>query len=152
MKRPSCTIKNKQSEALRLRKWRVDHPNASKRTISHSRGLGFIPLNSCFYGAHTHHLHIENNASFCVYIPDWLHKFYRHNAKNGRGMDTINAVALDFWLSEYDFFEGLQVVRDLPPAKYNLLVDLNPPVVNGLPWGVYFEGLKGASRDPGLHG
>lgn len=134
--------RNKLTESERVKHWRAQHPNANKKQYSHKRGLGHTPLNLYFNGAHVHHLHLENNDSFCIFIPDWLHYLYPHNVKSGKGMQTINAVSLDFWISDYDFFEGLQVVNDIPPKRYNPILDYDPQEVRGLPWGQFFNSLE----------
>jgi hypothetical protein len=75
------------------------------RIHSYKRGLGYSPLNSAFLGSHTHHLHEESNTSFCVYIPSFLHELIPHVSKTGTGMQSINAVALSYWLIDYQFFK-----------------------------------------------
>lgn len=72
---------------------------------SYERGLGYSPLNSAFLGSHIHHLHEESNTSFCVYIPSFLHELIHHVSKTGTGMQSINAVALSYWLIDYQFFK-----------------------------------------------
>ena len=64
------------------------------------RGLGSKTLNGFFKGSHLHHVHLEGKTVFCIYIPDWMHRLYYHNPKNGLGMVEINANAFDFWINE----------------------------------------------------
>ena len=75
------------------------------RINSYKRGLGYSPLNSSFLGSHIHHLHEESNTSFCVYVPSFLHELIPHVSKTGTGMQSINAVALSYWLIDYQFFK-----------------------------------------------
>ncbi len=64
-----------------------------------------IKINSNRIRSHKHHLHIENNHNFVIYIPDWLHMLYKHDPNSWKNMDTINAIALDYWINEntYEF-------------------------------------------------
>ena len=79
---------------------RESHPEELIRPKSKSRGLGFNPLNSYFKGATHHHLHLEGNNEFVIFIPTWLHRMYNHNVSTWNGMDTINAIALDYFINE----------------------------------------------------
>ena len=67
--------------------------------------LGFKPLNNRFECSHGHHLYLEDNLDFVIYLPDWLHRLHCHNRKTWEGMDTMNAIALDYLINEdlYDF-------------------------------------------------
>ena len=92
-----------------LKAYREEHKDELKikdaRIKSYKRGLGYSPLNSAFLGSHIHHLHEESNTSFCVYIPCFLHDGIYHNSYTGEGMQSINAVALSYWLIDYQFFK-----------------------------------------------
>jgi hypothetical protein len=61
---------------------------------------GFEAINACKFGHEGHHLHLENNHDFAINLPDWLHRLIYHNSRSGRGMDSINSVALDYWINE----------------------------------------------------
>lgn len=69
------------------------------------RGYGYFPLNIPFRGSCIHHLHEEHNNFFCVHIPLFLHELIPHTSKTGTGMQSINAVALSYWLIDYQFFK-----------------------------------------------
>jgi hypothetical protein len=84
---------------------KIQRKTKDARINSSKRMLGFSPLNSPFIGSHIHHLHEEYNLSFCVYIPSFLHAMVPHCSKTGAGMQTINAVALSYWLIDYQFFK-----------------------------------------------
>lgn len=70
-------------------------------------GKGFLPINAYKRGYSAHHLFLESNNAFCVYIPDFIHSFYKHNSKTWEGMDTINAVALSIFIDgDKQFLKG----------------------------------------------
>lgn len=73
----------------------------SKKAIK--RGYGFKPLNTPFKGSAAHHLHLEGNKDFVIFLPSWLHSLNHHNSKTGLNMFSVAAIALDYWLSDYDF-------------------------------------------------
>ena len=99
----------KETHKEELKAYREEHKDELKikdaRIKSYKRGLGYSPLNSAFLGSHIHHLHEESNTSFCVYIPCFLHDGIYHNSYTGEGMQSINAVALSYWLIDYQFFK-----------------------------------------------
>lgn len=69
--------------------------NSSRRICSYKkRGLGYQPLNYYFRGSALHHLFLEGNKDFCVFVPDFLHSMFKHNPWTGAGMDQINAIAV----------------------------------------------------------
>jgi len=74
------------------------------RAIGRKRRNKYKPLNSHIKGYSAHHLYIESDSHFCVYVPEFLHRFYYHNSKNGYGMDTMNAIALSFFINESQLF------------------------------------------------
>lgn len=86
------------------------------RENSFNRKLGYKPLNSPFYAAHVHHLHLENNKEFCIHIPKVIHEFYPHNAKNPESLTSINTVALDFWVNE-TFYKELFELKSITEAQ-----------------------------------
>jgi hypothetical protein len=61
---------------------------------------GYTPINEPFTGAH---LHLEDDHSFGVYVPDFLHAHTYHNSCTGQGM---NAVALQYWLDDELYTES----------------------------------------------
>jgi len=72
------------------------HKSRAKR-----RGFGFEPLAPQKFGNEEyHHLHLENNHNYGVFIPDFLHEFIRHNSFSGKGMTRINAIAIQCWLDD----------------------------------------------------
>ena len=82
-----------------------NNPSILLKQSSYKRGLGYLPLNNYFKGSHAHHLLLEDNVWFCVHIPAFLHSFFRHRSDTFKGMLTINAVALSYWLIDYQFFK-----------------------------------------------
>ncbi len=64
------------------------------------KNFGYNPINKSFKFSDAHHLHLENNNAFVILIPRWLHKLYGHKPTTWKNMDTINAIALDFWINE----------------------------------------------------
>ena len=60
------------------------------------RGLKYIELNDRFAGSTGHHLDKE----FVIHIPAEMHKSVRHNVHTGKGMDQINALAIDYCYGE----------------------------------------------------
>lgn len=107
--RKSNPTHTKEVTKLQMQKWRNTNP--IKKTIQHrkdragSRGLGYIPLNTYFEGSASHHLFLERSKDFVVFIPNFLHKIFLHNHKTGKGMETINSAALDFWVNELIYHE-----------------------------------------------
>lgn len=79
------------------------HKASAGRKRNIKRGLGFNPLNDYFMGSHAHHLHLENNKDFVIYLPSWLHSLNRHSSKTGKNMFSVASIALDYWLSDYEF-------------------------------------------------
>lgn len=72
------------------------------------RGLGFKPINNYFHYSTAHHLHLENSKDLIIYIPFWEHEIHRHKIKTWEGMDTINSIALDYWVNESLYTELLK--------------------------------------------
>ncbi len=68
------------------------HPERERMKHTKRRTLGFIPLNSWFPDADAHHLDHDRVA----YIPHMIHKSVSHNVWTGRGMEKINALALQY--------------------------------------------------------
>jgi RNase P subunit RPR2 len=60
------------------------------------RGYGCEPLNEYFDGSHFHHLHIDNNHSIGIYIPENLHRSIYHNSVTWEGMDEMNELAFKY--------------------------------------------------------
>jgi hypothetical protein len=67
--------------------------------------FGYAPLNESDIGYHLHHLHLEGNHDFGIFIPEFIHRFGYHNSFTGYGMDTINAMAIQFWLNPEIYLE-----------------------------------------------
>ena len=94
---PFCWLSDNHKAAF----WR----ERASKINSVNRGLGYNPLNSSFLGCDAHHLLLENNKDFCINLPAWLHRFYIHARKEPGTLDSINAVALDFWINENIYSE-----------------------------------------------
>jgi hypothetical protein len=60
------------------------------------RNLGFEPLNKPFEGAEAHH--IDNNQ--VLYIPKSLHRSIKHCLENGKNMQEINTLAVQWWIKD----------------------------------------------------
>lgn len=80
------------------KQWRKREPSVIKRYQRNS------VLNQKINRFHKHHLHLDQSRSFVIYIPSWLHSIYHHNPHTWDGMDSINAIALDYWINE-DIYE-----------------------------------------------
>jgi hypothetical protein len=92
--------------------WKVNSPEKYKAMMdkgnARRRLYGFNPINKSSIQFEGHHLWLENNSDFVIYLPIFLHKPYRHNHNKPETMDTLNAIALDFWINEdfyYDLYE-----------------------------------------------
>ena len=80
--------------------WRKNNYEQYKQQIKDHRGFGFVSINSKFNDSDGHHLHLENRTDFVIFIPKFIHKLYYHNSNKPETMDSINAVALDWFLNE----------------------------------------------------
>lgn len=82
--------------------------------------FGYMPINTPNIDLVLHHLHLENNHDFVISIPEWLHRLYYHNSRTWENMDTINAIALDYWINEdiYNFL-NLDVCRKALRKEWN---------------------------------
>lgn len=93
---------NKDKIATQKKEYRQENKDSisQRQRARHSShdGKGFLPITSYKKGYSAHHLFLESNSAFCIYIPDFIHSFYKHNSKTGKGMDTINAVALSIFI------------------------------------------------------
>jgi len=102
----------------RKQKWRVvPREKDSPETIflktqyvrdtrkSLKRGYSFKPINEPFKGAALHHIHLKESPAFCIYLPSWLHSFFRHNSKTGNGLITVNAIAFSYWIIDFDLLK-----------------------------------------------
>lgn len=52
-----------------------------------------------FEGSHFHHMYLNGDPYFGIFIPDEVHRSVYHNGKTKQGMKEINKVAL-LWLCE----------------------------------------------------
>lgn len=104
------THRQRQGEATRRRY--IDNPKLREQHSAQAQGLDYkdwkgfydgsrphiIPIKQCthlnkpFKGCEGHHL----TKSMVVFIPEKLHKHIKHNLKTGRGMSSINAVAIQY--------------------------------------------------------
>lgn len=98
-------ITNRDKIIQSVKRCQKNNPSILLKQSSYKRGLGYLPLNNYFKGSHAHHLLLEDNIWFCVHIPAFLHSFFRHRSDSFKGMLTINAVALSYWLIDYQFFK-----------------------------------------------
>jgi len=86
--------KNPERVSLNIARWRAENPEKMrafnrKHKAKRLRNLGFVPLNSPFYGCEAHHI----NKDDVIYIPKAMHLSVRHNLETGKNMDVINALA-----------------------------------------------------------
>jgi hypothetical protein len=58
--------------------------------------LGFEPLNEPQKGYVAHHI----NKKQIVYIPKELHQNIYHNQSTDQGMDEMNTLAVQYWISQ----------------------------------------------------
>jgi hypothetical protein len=64
---------------------------------------GYEPLNEDVTGFHFHHLHLEDNHAFGIFVPDFIHNDLYHNSFTWENMDTVNARAIQYWLDSEMF-------------------------------------------------
>lgn len=96
-----------EKERERSNQYNTKHPDKVRERIYTKRGKRFSPINIFKPGYSAHHLYLESNNAFCVYIPEFVHSFYPHNSKTWEGMDTINAVALSIFIDgDEQFLKG----------------------------------------------
>ncbi len=93
-------ITHKKEITENTRKYRKEHPETRRKELAARRGIGFNQVNNLFNGSTAHHLYLEGNNSFVIYLPSWEHELYKHNPKKPESMTTINSIALDFWINE----------------------------------------------------
>ncbi|MFA7030583.1 MAG: hypothetical protein WC179_09930 [Candidatus Cloacimonadaceae bacterium] len=82
------------------RLWRQSRPDLVQANRHRRRGYGFNPINDRKDNHHAHHLHLENNSSFVLYIPEFIHTLHNHNSEIENSMISVNALALDYWINE----------------------------------------------------
>lgn len=51
-------------------------------------------------GFESHHVWLENRSDFVIYLPYFLHKLHSHTHENKGTMDSVNSIALDYWINE----------------------------------------------------
>ena len=78
------------------------HQKAMKKMHSRRRGFGTPnPINKPFQNSHMHHLHLNNDHTTCIYIPNELHTSVWHAYNNPERMEVINQLAFE-WLATQD--------------------------------------------------
>lgn len=105
MKNRRLYIRKRDEYLERCRDYR--HSDLGKltntRAKSKRRNLGFNPINERFEGAHYHHLRYDANgnadADIGIYIPENLHRSVWHNGNTGQGMEEMNKLAIEWYLS-----------------------------------------------------
>lgn len=96
----------KSCSVNRSRIHRSNNPELYKKYDHKHRNFGYKSINKTFNWCDAHHLHLENNHNFIINIPCFLHRLYSHNSYTWNNMDSINAIALDFWINE-NFYKNL---------------------------------------------
>lgn len=96
----------KQCSDIRTKKYRQNNPAIDRKHQAKRKNFGYKSINKTFNWCDSHHLHLENSHDFVINIPCWLHRLYRHNSFTWKEMDTINAIALDYWVNE-EFYKEL---------------------------------------------
>jgi hypothetical protein len=91
-------------KTCRLRQWRKDNPEKYHANRSN-------PINNKFDSADAHHLHLENNSDFVIYIPTFLHQLHGHQKSYPGTLDTMNSIAFDFLIQE-DFYIQLYLTGE----------------------------------------
>lgn len=68
--------------------------------------LGFNPINKYFKGSHYHHLRYDANGNkdnnIGIFIPKEIHQSLYHNGQTGQGMEEMNKLAIEWYLSTCD--------------------------------------------------
>lgn len=93
-------MENKDKILAYSKEWRKQNIDKCRIIDVNKRKLGYNPINTKFNWFDAHHLHLECNINFVIFLPRWLHLFIHHRPKTWVGMDTINAIALDYWINE----------------------------------------------------
>ncbi len=78
--------------------WKGGRKAAKARDHHKRRELGFTPLNDCDDASWVAH-HIDKEH--ILYIPERLHISVRHKLSNQDSMDTINKMAIDWYIDYY---------------------------------------------------
>ena len=79
---------------LSLAVWRGGKKETGRRSHAKRRGLGYVYLNSPFPGSEGHHI----NRIYVIHVPKALNQGISHDVWTGRGMEKINALAIQ-WLT-----------------------------------------------------
>jgi len=97
--------RNKDKILTYSKEWRKQNIDKCRMIDVKKRKLGYNPINTKFNWFDAHHLHLESNNDFVIFLPRWLHLFTHHRPKTWVGMDTINSIALDYWINEEFYLE-----------------------------------------------
>jgi len=96
--------------------WIKKNPMKAKLTKhkmhSKRKGYGYIPLNDKFEYSNGHHLWINGMSDAVIFLPEFLHLLNWHSSKIESTMDTVNAIALDYWINE-DLYNSLYLEGEL---------------------------------------
>jgi hypothetical protein len=76
--------KNPEKYEALIRKWTNANKEAILRNNAKQRNLGFQPLNEWFEHSNGHHLFLEDNLEFVIFLPDWLHRLMIIIQKSGK--------------------------------------------------------------------
>jgi len=88
--------KAKQKIGDKNSQWKGGEKLRYARQRSKRRMLGFKPLNESFKGDEGHHL----NNELVLFVPKELHRSIWHNHYTGQGMEEINTLAVQWWMSQ----------------------------------------------------
>ena len=86
-------LNRKKLIAYTIKYWKTPKGKTIRaKMMAKRKNLGFIPLNDYFEGSHAHHIDKE----FVLFIPKFLHQSVPHNVWNGKNMEKINDIAIEW--------------------------------------------------------
>lgn len=91
---------NKEKIAVWHKNYKKRTPEKQKKYKYKRRGYGFKALNKALKATHGHHLHLEGNHDFVIFVPNFIHTMFGHRSDYAEAMISINSIALDLWINE----------------------------------------------------
>lgn len=88
------TVWNKGIFGAQNGNWKGGPVVAGRKHSAKHRGLGWLSLNPWFVGSEGHHV----TKTIVIYVPKALNQGFGHDIWTGRGMEKINALAVQ-WLT-----------------------------------------------------
>lgn len=95
-RRPEVKLRNRENS----RKWKLSNPDKVRGYAEYRSLFGFNPLNEWFIDSEFHHLHLNEDHSIGLFMPNVLHRSVRHNSKTMKGINEINELAFEWYFKE----------------------------------------------------